>query len=64
MSALPETKTIDKTEILEKIAALDIREAGLCGGKLADRLKDCAEIGADTGVAAALNNADTDYVLL
>ena len=64
MSTLLETKTMDKTEILEKIAALDIREAGLCGGKLADRLKECAETGADTGVAAALNNADTDYVLL
>lgn len=64
MSAVLETKTMDKTEILEKIAALDIREAGLCGEKLADRLKECAETGADTGVAAALNNADTDYVLL
>ena len=64
MSAVLETKTMDKKEILEKIAALDIREAGLCGGKLADRLKECAETGADTGVAAALNNADTDYVLL
>ena len=64
MSALLETTTMNKTEILEKIAALDIREAGLCGGKLADRLKECAETGADTGVAAALNNADTDYVLL
>ena len=64
MSAVLETKTMDKTEILEKIAALDIREAGLCGGKLADRLKACVETGADTGVAAALNNADTDHVLL
>ena len=64
MSALLETKTMDKTEVLEKIAALDIREAGLCGGKLADRLKKCAETGADTGVATALNNADTDHVLL
>ena len=64
MSAVLETKTMDKTEILEKIAALDIREAGLCGGKLADRLKECMETGADTGVAAALNNADTDHVLL
>ena len=64
MSALLETKNMDKTEILEKIAALDIPEAGLCGGKLADRLKECARTGADTGVAAALNNADTDYVLL
>ena len=64
MSAVLETKTMDKTEILEKIAALDIREAGLCGGKLADRLKECAKTGADTGVAAALNNADTDCVLL
>ena len=64
MSALLETKTMDKTEILEKIAALEIREAGLCSGKLADRLKECTETGADTGVAAALNNADIDYVLL
>ena len=64
MSALLETKTMAKTEILEKIAALDIREAGLCCGKLADRLKECAKTGTDTGVAAALNNADTDRVLL
>lgn len=64
MSALLETKTMDKMEVLEKIAALDIQEAGLCGGKLADRLKECVESGADTGIVAALNNADTDYVLL
>lgn len=64
MSALLETKAMDKMAVLEKIAALDIQEAGLCGGKLADRLKECVETGADTGVVAALNNADTDYVLL
>lgn len=68
MSAFEYAKTMSREEILEKIAALDIREAGLCGGKLADRLaqslEECAELGMESGVAAALNNADTACVLL
>lgn len=51
---------IKKEELLNKIAALGLREFGLCAGDLADRLKAATV----PGVVAALNNADTDHVLL
>lgn len=68
MSVYENAKTMSKEEIMEKIAALGIQEAGLCAGSLADRLaaslEEAKEENKETGIVAALNNADTDYVLL
>lgn len=68
MSALENAKTMSKEEVLEKIAALDIQEFGLLSGKLSEHLalavEEAEEEGKEIGVVAALNNADTAYVLL
>ncbi len=68
MSAYENAKTMSREEIMEKIAALGIQEAGLCGGSLAGRLAaslaEAEEEKKETGIVAALNNADTDYALL
>lgn len=59
---------MSKEEVLEKIAALNLSEYGLCHEKLRDRLVVAAieakEERKDLCVIAALNNADTDGVLL
>ncbi len=49
--------------LINKAHAMNIRETGLTGGNLADSLCDAIEQN-KTAVAAALNNADTDMVLL
>lgn len=68
MSALENAKKLSKEEVLNKIAALNLQEYGLCAGNLNDRLKaalqESEEEGTECGVAAALNNADTAGVLL
>lgn len=68
MSAYENAKTMSREDVMEKIAALTIQEAGLCAGPLADRLAaslaEAEEEKKETGIVAALNNADTDYVLL
>lgn len=68
MSALENVKKMSREEVLEKIEALDIQEYGLYRMKLSDRLhaavRESREEGVETGAAAALNNADTDHVLL
>lgn len=51
---------IIKEELLNRIAALGLKEAGLCAEDLAARLRAAAV----PGVVCALNNADTDHVLL
>ena len=68
MSALENAKKMSQEEVLKKIKALDIQEYGIYRMKLSERLcaarKESREEGAGSGVVAALNNADTDYVLL
>ncbi len=68
MSAVKNVKKISKKEFLEKIAALDLMEYGLCEGRLVDILKaaesESKEENKELCVVAALNNADTDGVLL
>ncbi|MDD3402503.1 MAG: NADH-ubiquinone oxidoreductase-F iron-sulfur binding region domain-containing protein [Hespellia sp.] len=68
MSAIENAKQMSKEEVVEKIAALDLMEYGLCHEKLSDRLNaavtEAQEEGKELGVVAALNNADTDKVLL
>lgn len=68
MGALENAKKLSGKEVVEKIAELDIQEYGLCRMKLADRLTMAAEESREEnrkpGVIAALNNADTDFVLL
>lgn len=68
MSAIENAKKMSKEEVAEKIAALDLKEYGLCAGSLKDLLEaaktEAEEEGKDLGVVAALNNADTDGVLL
>lgn len=68
MSALENAKKMSQEEVLKKIKALGIQEYGIYRMKLSDRLcaarKESREEGAGSGVVAALNNADTDYVLL
>lgn len=68
MDALENAKKLGRKKVFEKIAALDIQEYGLCKMKLADRLnmavEVCREENREPGVIAALNNADTDFVLL
>ncbi len=54
-------KALEPGALLELVEAAKVRETGLPGGMLADRLRDAAGMNA---VAAALNNADTDFVLL
>lgn len=68
MSAIENAKQMSKEEVVEKIAALDLMEYGLCHEKLSDRLnaavEEAKEENKELGVVAALNNADTDKVLL
>lgn len=68
MGALENAKKLSKEEVLEKIAAQKLSEYGLCAGALSDRLaadqEESREEEQEPGVAAALNNADTDGVLL
>jgi NADH:ubiquinone oxidoreductase subunit F (NADH-binding) len=68
MSAIEITKKMSKEEVVAKIAALDLMEYGLCHEKLSDRLNaavtEAQEEAKELGVVAALNNADTDTVLL
>lgn len=68
MSALEQVKKLSREEVLDKIAALGIEEYGLVNQKLSDRLvaavQESKEEGKETGVVCALNNADTDGVLL
>ena len=68
MSAIENAKKMSKEEVIEKIAALDLMEYGLCAGSLRALLAaaevEAKEEGKDLGVVAALNNADTDGVLL
>jgi fumarate reductase flavoprotein subunit/NADH-quinone oxidoreductase subunit F len=68
MSVVKNIKEISKKELLEKIAALDLMEYGLCEGRLIDILKvaeaESKEENKELCVVAALNNADTDGVLL
>jgi NADH:ubiquinone oxidoreductase subunit F (NADH-binding)/NAD-dependent dihydropyrimidine dehydrogenase PreA subunit len=68
MSAIENAKKMSKEEVVAKIAALDLMEYGLCHEKLSDRLNDAVteaqEEAKELGVVAALNNADTDTVLL
>lgn len=68
MSALENAKNMSKEEVLEKIGALSIQEAGLHSGPLTAHFETAlaknAEEGTELAVAAALNNADTEQVLL
>lgn len=68
MSALENAKKLSKEEVLNKIAALNLQEYGLCAGNLNEHfalaLQESEEEGTECGVAAALNNADTAGVLL
>lgn len=68
MSAIEHAKKMSKEEVAAKIAALDLMEYGLCHEKLSDRLNaaiiEAKEEEKELGVVAALNNADTDAVLL
>lgn len=68
MSAFENAKTMSSGEVMEKIAALNLPEYGLCEGTLLDRLElakaECEEDGKEPGIASALNNADVDGILL
>lgn len=68
MSALEHAKALGREEVIHKITALGIREYGLCreplASRLADAVKKSEDEGREPGVVTALNNADTDYVLL
>lgn len=68
MNALENAEKRSKEEVLEQIKALGIEEYGLCKDTLANRLEAAAveaqEEGKEPGLVAALNNADTDGVLL
>lgn len=68
MNALGNAEKRSKEEVLEQIKALGIEEYGLCKDILANRLEAAAveaqEEGKEPGLVAALNNADTDGVLL
>lgn len=68
MSAIENAKKMSKEEVLKKIAALDLMDYGLSHETVSRRLAD-AVAGAENeekelGVVAALDNADTDGVLL
>lgn len=63
MKFLEKLRDLGVKALISKTQAMNIRETGLPGGNLADRLCEAIEAG-KTGVAAALNNADTDMVLL
>lgn len=61
MGALDNAKRMSSEEVMNKIAALNIQEYGLCHGPLFEHLQANAYT---SGVVCALNNADTDGVLL
>lgn len=68
MSALENAKNLSKEAVLEKIGALSIQEAGIHRGPLTAHfeaaLAENEEEGNELAAVAALNNADTDQVLL
>lgn len=68
MSAIENAKKMSKEEVLKKIAALDLMDYGLShetvSRRLADAVASAADEGKVLGVVAALDNADTDGVLL
>ena len=68
MGALEQAKTMSREDVLKKIAALEIQEAGIHAGPLTAHfdaaLAENAEEGTDLAAVAALNNGDTDQVLL
>lgn len=68
MSAIENAKKMSREEVLDKIAALNLIEYGLCEGRLIDILKaavaEAKEENKELGVLAALNNADTEGILL
>lgn len=68
MSALENAKQMSKEELFEKITALNLPEYGLCKNTLSERIElaktHCEEDGKEPGVAAGLNNADVDGILI
>ncbi len=68
MSAYANAKALGRDAVLEKIAALDLYEAGVYREKMTDHIAKAqaaaAEEGSELSVVAALNNADTDMVYL
>ena len=68
MGALEHAKTMSREDVLKRIAALKIQEAGIHAGPLTAHfdaaLAENAEEGTELTAVAALNNADTDQVLL
>ena len=68
MGALEHAKTMSREDVLKKIAALEIQESGIHAGPLTAHfdaaLAENVEEGTDLAAVAALNNADTDQVLL
>ena len=68
MGALEQAKTMSREDVLNKIEALKLQEAGIHAGPLRAHLDaalaENAEEGTELTVAAALNNGDTDQVLL
>ena len=68
MSAYASAEALGRDAVLEKIAALDLYEAGVYREKLTDHIAKAqaaaAEEGSELCVVAALNNADTDMVYL
>lgn len=68
MSAYECAVKMSKDEVLDKIAALNLPDYGLSGNTLTERIglakTECIEDGKESGVVAALNNADVDGALL
>lgn len=68
MSGIENAKKMSKQEVLDKIAASGILEYGLHHETLSERIRmaeeEAQEERLELGVVAALNNADTDGVLL
>ena len=68
MSALENARKLSREDVLEKIAALDMHEYGLCRDKLSEcferAMGESREEKKKPGVVAALDNADTSGVLL
>ncbi len=68
MSALENLKQMSSEDAMKKIAALNLPDYGVSGNSLMERVAlaqtQCEEDGYEPGVAAALNNADVDGVLL
>ena len=68
MSALENAKNGSSQDVLNKVQEANLSEYGLCAQPLFDRLmaakEESAEEQKELGVVAALNNADTEHVLL